>query len=619
MNYPILSTVNSPEDLKRLSEDKIEPLAEEIRAFLVETAEKNGGHLASNLGVVELTLAIHRVFSSPEDKIVFDVGHQSYVHKLITGRREKFDLLRKPGGLSGFTKRSESEHDPFGAGHSSTSVSAALGFAEADKLLSKKGFSVAVIGDGAFTGGMAHEALNNCKSDLPLIIIINENGMSISSNKGAFASYLTRVRISGKYQKIKSKTKNFVSKIPLLGKPLQKVITSMKEVFKGLFLQSNYFEELGLHYIGPIDGNNYKKTEEALTLAKNFGETVIVHVVTKKGNGYAPAEKYPSTYHSVASSGKASTYHSHFANELISLAAGNKNIVAVTAAMGIGTGLNAFESEYPDRYYDVGIAEQHGITFSAALAAAGLSPYFAVYSTFLQRGYDSLLHDVALQSLPVRFMIDRAGLSLGDGATHHGIFDVSIILQIPNISLFAPISYNSLSLIMKETEHFDKATAIRYPNSSECIKAVSRLKYLSESVNSRILSDFDKNEQKDCIFLTYGKLFENVLKAADILRNEGINVGVIVFETLKPYKASLDVVLPIIEKSKKVLFCEEGIKNGGLGEAVICELACLGSITAHLDIAAIDDDFASPDEVCDLYEYVGLSPEKIALKMKKHD
>ncbi len=613
MKYEILSAIGSPEDLKKLPEDKIEQLAKEIREFLVETCETCGGHLASNLGVVELTLAIHRVFSSPEDRIIFDVGHQSYVHKLITGRRELFGTLRKAGGLSGFTKRSESEHDPFGAGHSSTSISAALGFAEADKLLGNNNFSVAVIGDGAFTGGMAHEALNNCKSDLPLIIILNENGMSISSNKGAFASYLTRVRLSGKYQRLKKRTKSILQKIPLIGKPIHKLFTFCKEKFKNLFLQSNYFEELGLHYIGPIDGNNFNKVESALKRAKNFGETVVVHVVTKKGYGYAPAEKYPSTYHSFSFSEQLETYHSHFAEELISLAEKNEKIVAVTAAMGIGTGLSAFESRFPERYFDVGIAEEHALTFSAGLCAAGLNPYFAVYSTFLQRGYDSLVHDIALQKLPVKIIIDRAGLSLSDGATHHGIFDVSMIMHIPNISLYAPVSYNSLKKIMKETENNSLPTAIRYPNAGECKDALTRFNYLSDRLDAMILSDFTENPEY--LIVTYGKIFEKAEKAAEILREEGKNAGVIVIETLKPYATALEIILPILKGAKRIVFCEEGIEHGGFFEILFSKLSHTG-ICQRIEFCAIDDNFASPNGITDLYEYVGLSPERIADKLR---
>ena len=447
MDYKILGGINSPEDIKKLNKSEISTLTDEIRHFLVERVEKNGGHLASNLGAVELTLAIHTVFDSPSDHIIFDVGHQSYVHKIITGRREDFETLRKAGGLSGFTLRRESEHDPFGAGHSSTSISAALGFAEADALAGKSCHTVCVIGDGAYTGGMAHEALNNSNPELPLVIILNENGMSISSNKGAFATYLSGVRISGGYRSFKENTKSVLSHLPF-GKALTRFSTLLKNKVKSLLYRPNYFEELGLYYIGPIDGNDYEKVTKALTLAKKTGRSCVVHLKTVKGYGYNPAESYPDEYHSVYTKGDATSYHSVMSDELISLAKEDDKILAVTAAMGKGTGLAAFGEQYKDRYFDVGIAEPHALTFSAGLAAGGYKPFTAIYSTFLQRGYDNIIHDIALQNLPVRIIVDRAGLAVSDGATHHGIFDVSYLSGIPGMSIFAPASYKSLKNIV---------------------------------------------------------------------------------------------------------------------------------------------------------------------------
>ncbi|MBO5879659.1 MAG: 1-deoxy-D-xylulose-5-phosphate synthase, partial [Clostridia bacterium] len=381
MERNILDCINSPEDLKALDSKKIEPLCDEIRDFLVENVEKNGGHLASNLGVTELSVALHRVFDSPKDHIIFDVGHQSYVHKILTGRKKDFSTLRKPGGLSGFTKMSESEHDAFGAGHSSTSVSAALGYAESDRLNGSEAYTVAVLGDGAYTGGMVHEALNNCDPKLRLIIILNENGMSISLNKGAFARYLSGVRMSKSYRDWKSGTNSFLAHIPLIGKLIKAILSFFKESIKSLFFSSNYFEDLGLYYIGPIDGNDYKKVEKTLKKAKTLNKCVIVHVKTVKGKGYTPAEQSPDGFHSVA--GKASgkdSFHSVFADALISEAKKDESIVAVTAAMGLGTGLDRFEEKIPERYFDVGIAEEHAVTFSAGLAASGMNPYVCIYS-----------------------------------------------------------------------------------------------------------------------------------------------------------------------------------------------------------------------------------------------
>ena len=364
MKYPILSGINSPDDIKNLNHDEIKALSAEIREFLVENAEIRGGHLASNLGVVELTLAIHTVFDSPIDRIIFDVGHQSYVHKLVTGRRDRFDTLRTPGGLSGFTSMRESKHDPFGAGHSSTSLSAAIGIAESDRLYGLDCYTVCVAGDGAFTGGMMHEALNNCSRELPIVLILNENGMSISSTKGAFASYLSRVRVSHGYRKLRDNTKDFVDKIPLVGRHIHTLCSDLKDWVKKSVYKPNYFEELGLYYIGPIDGHDYGKICKALELAKQMKKACVVHVKTVKGKGYAPAELSPDDYHSFGNSDSDDSFHSVFVDNLISLANYDDNIVGVTAAMGIGTGLERFGNAFPERYFDVGIAEGHALTFS---------------------------------------------------------------------------------------------------------------------------------------------------------------------------------------------------------------------------------------------------------------
>ncbi len=616
MSKKILDSINSPSDLKKLNKSDIPALASEIREFLVESVEKKGGHLASNLGAVELTLAIHTVFDSPNDRIIFDVGHQSYVHKILTGRKSDFVNLRTPGGLSGFTLRSESEHDPFGAGHSSTSISAALGFAEADALAGRSCHTVCVIGDGAYTGGMVHEALNNSKPELPLVIILNENGMSISSNKGAFASYLSNVRISGKYRSFKKNTKSFLEHLPF-GKSLARFANWSKDKIKSLIYRPNYFEELGLYYIGPIDGNDYEKVTRALTLAKETGRTCVVHLKTVKGLGYSPAESSPDGYHSIYKSEKSLTYHGVFADELINLAEEDERIVAVTAAMGIGTGLDRFGEKFPDRYFDVGIAEAHALTFSAGLAAGGCIPFAAIYSTFLQRGYDSLLHDIALQNLPVKIMIDRAGLAVGDGATHHGIFDVSFISHIPNMTLLAPASYDSLVSAIRFAKDYDGPVAIRYPNASENPESLKGFVSVSTDALCRVSVNFDVNNPPENIFLTYGGILSRVLLACDILKAEGIGAGIILLETLKPYDRTARVIADIISSAKRVVFVEEGIKNGGAAEICGEALYSLGALTnTEYRIAAIDDNFASPESISDLYDYVGLSPERIAEKMR---
>ena len=618
MNYPLLDRINSPSDLKKLNKTDISGLSSEIRQFIIENVSKNGGHLASNLGVVEMTLAIHTVFNSPDDHIIFDVGHQSYVHKIITGRKDDFKNLRIPGGLSGFTSRRESSHDAFGAGHSSTSISAALGFAEADLLSGKKSHTVCVTGDGAFTGGMIHEALNNCKADLPLIIIINENGMSISKNKGAFASYLSEVRVSRGYRRLKSNTKNLFKHIPLIGKGLEYCASSIKNIVKKILYRPNYFEELGLYYMGPIDGNDYEKVCKALNTAKETGKTCVVHLKTVKGMGYSPAEESPDGYHSVALSSREHTFHSSFVHELISLAEDDKKIVAVTAAMGIGTGLSVFGEKYPERYFDVGIAEEHALTFAAGLAAGGYKPFVGIYSTFLQRGYDNLVHDIALQKLPVRVIIDRAGLAGGDGATHHGIFDVSFISHIPDMTLLAPISYNSLRSMIRFASDVNSPIAIRYPNAGENSECINSFRAVSEDIMSRVSINFPLDNIPEYIYITYGKICERVLEATKLLRKKGIDAGIVLVETIKPYDKVAEIISGIISSARRVVYVEEGIENGGAGQITREKLTKLGALkNTEYSIIAIDDNFASPTEICDIYDFCGLSSEKIAEEMLK--
>ena len=619
MDNKILEGINSPADLKALDEKQIPELCAQIREFLVRNAEIRGGHLASNLGVTEMTVAIHRVFDSPKDHIIFDVGHQAYVHKLITGRRAAFDSLRVPGGLSGFTNISESEHDAFGAGHSSTSISAALGFAEADALSGSDAYSIAVIGDGAYTGGMVHEALNNCKKDLKLIIILNENRMSISKNKGAFASYLAKVRISKGYRKWKSGTASVLDRIPLLGKPLHGFLSFAKKKIKNLVYPHNYFEDLGLYYIGPVNGNSYSTMEKALSEAKRLGKCTVIHAFTKKGKGFEPAEKSPDGFHSVTSGNPVKkTFHGVFADELINIAERDEKIIAVTAAMGIGTGLDAFGAKYPKRYFDVGIAEAHALTFSAGLAASGLKPYVAIYSTFLQRGYDNIVHDIALQKLPVRMMIDRAGIAASDGATHHGIFDVAFLSHIPNVEIYAPVTYGSLCEVLNRTKSVDGPVAIRYANSVQKTEIRDKFYKDGDYSNIGVLADFDKDNAPKCVFVSYGNVTANVIRAQQILEADGISCGIILVEKLKPYTESVRLVSRYISGASYVVFVEEAIKNGGYSMITESMLRSEGLIASGVktDIAAIDDNFVIPGEKCDIYDYAGLSPEKIANKMK---
>lgn len=616
MENSLLEKINSPSDLKLLSQKEINTLCREIRDFLIDVSSKNGGHLASNLGVTELSVALHRVFDSPSDHIIFDVGHQSYVHKLLTGRKDKFSTLRTVGGLSGFTKMSESVHDAFGAGHSSTSVSAALGYAEADRLKGSNAYSIAVLGDGAYTGGMIHEALNNADPELKLIIILNENGMSISVNKGTFARYLTDVRVSKGYNDWKKNAKSILSHIPILGKAINLTLGFFKQTFKSLFFSSNYFEDLGLYYIGPIDGNDYEKVEKTLHKAKNLGKCVVVHIKTTKGKGYEPAEKEPEGYHSVSVHSESS-FHSEFVKELISRAEQNNNIVAITPAMGKGTGFEEFGRRFSNRYYDVGIAEEHAVTFCAGLAAAGMTPFVGIYSTFLQRAYDSVLHDAALQNLPVRLIIDRAGIAVRDGATHHGIFDVSLLSNIPGVTIVSPASYSALRSALDFSLNSEGVVAIRYPNDCEDENVKSEF-YSKENRSLSLKTNFSAENAPDKVFVTYGTIARSVLKAEKMIRTQGGNVGTILLEILKPYDFVAKVALPYLKSAKNIVFVEEGIKNGGAGMLFFDALKNLGFDfkTARYEILAIDDNFASPEYPCDIYDYLGLTPQKIMEKMK---
>ena len=617
MKYEMLDRINSPEDLRVIPKSDMEQLSKEIRDFLVEVTDKNGGHLASNLGIVEITLAMHRVFNSPVDHFVFDVGHQSYVHKLITGRRQLFDNLRKPGGLSGFPSIKESVHDAFGTGHSSTSISAAIGLATADKLQGKNSYTVCVIGDGAFTGGMVHEALNNVAPDLPLIIILNENGMAISKNRGNFADYISKQRSSLKYYTIKSEIKSFLKSIPLIGCSLSNFVSSVKEKIKSVFYSESYFEKMGFEYFGPIDGHDIEKLEDVMKVAKKINKPVIIHTKTIKGKGNEKAEDNPSDFHSVQKNNSEDTFASVFTDELSSLAEDDASICAITPAMAKGTGLYKFNEKFPDRYFDTGIAEAHALTFGAAMAKAGMKPYVATYSTFLQRGYDNLIHDIALQNLPVKIIVDRAGLAISDGATHHGIFDVAYLSEIPNMTIFAPASYKSLRNLIQVANVADSPVAIRYSASSESSLAKEKFFNSAKAVNFGISANFDIENPPEYVFITYGKILDSVIGAETFLKDKGLSVGIILVETIKPYSFAADTIMNLSGKTKRILYVEEGIENGG---AAVLTMNAL--IKHEFDfnqtnyrIAAIDDSFVSPDNLCDIYDFAGLSSQKLVEKM----
>ena len=598
-----LSRIGSPEDLKALPEEVLGKLAEEIRSELVRVVSKSGGHLASNLGVVELTMAIHRVFDCPRDHLIFDVGHQSYVHKMLTGRYCRIDSIRQAGGISGFPKRSESEYDCFGAGHSSTSLSAALGFATADKLSGSDSYTVAIVGDGAYTGGMIHEALNNCKKDLRLVIILNENEMSISKNIGRFATNLSKLRASAGYFKTKRATGIFLRKIPFVGKFLFNGVKHLKMMLKNALYGSNYFESMGLTYLGPVDGNDYEAVEKLLAQAKKLEESVIVHVKTTKGKGYKPAENSPASYHSMmpdaASAVSRDSFSTIMGHALADMGDNDERLMAITAAMSDGTGLEEWRSRHPDRFFDVGIAEEHALTFAAGLAANGMRPCVAVYSTFMQRAYDNIIHDVALQRLPVLMLIDRAGLNSRDGATHHGIFDVSFLSQIPNIRIYTPVSYRGLVATVETAIASSEPCAVRYPSGAENPSLVKHF-YSEQEDFSRIgvKRDFEGGEERRAVIVTHGRIAAEAIKAAEALSANGISTGIILLEMLKPYEEIAQLVLESLpENVKAVLFLEEEIRSGGAGMNISDKIADkLEERGARHAILAIDDDFVETVE-----------------------
>lgn len=619
-----LDRINSPEDVKKLSAAEAAELAEEIRGELVRVTSKNGGHLASNLGVVELTLGIHRVFDAPDDHIIFDVGHQSYVHKMLTGRYERIDTLRQSGGLCGFTKRSESEYDCFGAGHSSTSISAALGFAISDKLSGSDAYTVAVVGDGAFTGGMIHEALNNCRKDLNMIIVMNENEMSISKNIGRFAANLAKLRNTSGYFKTKKATGDFLKKIPFVGKYLFRFLLAVKKSLKNLLYGSNYFESMGLTYLGPIDGNDITAVENLLREAKKLGESVLVHIKTKKGKGYAPAESSPEYYHGMkpedCAKNDGRSFSSVMGEELCALAERDSRICAITAAMCDGTGLSEFRGRYGERFFDVGIAEEHALTFSAGLAANGYKPVTAIYSTFLQRGYDNILHDIALQDLPCIICIDRAGLNGGDGATHHGIFDVAFLSHIPNIRIYTPATYGALSAAVRDAYARQAPCAIRYPSGCECESVVSAFYPTGEYQVPSAVRDFGENDAPDVVLIAHGRIASDALAAKAELFASGISLGIILLEVIKPYGECAEKVRQLLPKGvKRIVFLEEEIRNGGMGACLADTMFRAGMLDGtDYRIIATDDSFVDRVEKGQsIYEAAGVDCASIVKTVKE--
>lgn len=601
--YKYLGGIETPKDVKRLSDNEAILLCEEIRKDIIDTTKKNGGHLASNLGAVELTVAIHRVFDCPNDHVIFDVGHQSYTHKLLTGRFDKFDSLRQAGGISGFTNRSESEYDCFGAGHSSTSLSAALGFAEADRIKGNDAYTIVVLGDGAFTGGMIHEALNNCNKDIrKLVIILNENEMSISKNIGRFAANIAKLRKKNGYFKVKKFTVSFIKKVPLIGNFLFRIIRDVKKAVKNALYGSTYFEDIGLYYLGPADGNDLESVQALLEAAKNANESVLVHLKTQKGKGYVAAEENPGKYHGVSpSSTKKSpiSFSGECGKALSEMAKENDKICAITAAMSTGTGLECFEESHPDRFFDVGIAEEHAVTFASGLAANGMIPVFAVYSTFLQRGYDQIIHDAALQSLPVILCIDRAGFNNSDGTTHHGIFDVSFLSGIPGVRIYTPVSYEGLACSLKNAMEYNGVSAVRYPSGNEEELIISEFYKNGYDGKVGVRINFEADKVPENIIITHGRIAKEVILAKKMLDENGTRVGIILCEYISPYASLASEIEKILSGAsvKSVTFVEEEIRAGGFGMMLSDKMSeFLNQNGINYNIMAAEDAFVKLDE-----------------------
>ena len=594
----ILDQIQNSKDIKSLSIDELNTLAEDIKVFLVESIEKTGGHLSSNLGTIELTLALHYVFDSPDDTFIWDVGHQAYTHKILTGRKDKMSTLRQKDGLSGFTKRSESEHDVFGAGHSSTSISAALGIAFANNLNNKSDTSIAVIGDGALTGGMSFEALNHAgDTDANLLIILNDNDMSISKNVGALSKYLTRL-ISGKiYSTMKSKSLEFLERLPRI----QKFAKRSEEHLKGMILPGTLFEELGIDYFGPIDGHDISIIVKTLENLKNLQKPRILHIITKKGHGVEAAEENPLKFHGISppstSSNNLPSYSSVFGDWLCNSAKDDEKIIGITPAMSEGSGMVDFANQFPDRFVDVAIAEQHAVTLAGGMAIKGLKPIVAIYSTFLQRGYDQFIHDIALQNLNVTFAIDRAGLVGADGATHAGIFDLSFLRCIPNITIIAPSSSIEMYKALNFANQFEGPVCIRFPRGKSSVDDFVTDSSIEMGKGSVVRTG------KDISIFSFGNMLDIAIEAS-----EKINATVVDMRFVKPLDEKL--IIKIANESKTLVSIEDNTLKGGAGSA-INEVLQNNNIKTNLHILGVPDIVTEHGSQSELYEIYGLTPENI--------
>ena len=589
----MLNDIQHPSDLKNLNIEELNSLAEEIKLFLVDSLDKTGGHLSSNLGTIELTLALHYVFDTPNDTFVWDVGHQAYTHKILTGRKELMSSLRQKGGISGFTKRSESEHDAFGAGHSSTSISAALGIAIANKLQQNSNTSIAVIGDGALTGGMSFEALNHAgDTDANLLIVLNDNDMSISKNVGALSKYLTRL-ISGKiYSTMKSKSLELLESLPRI----QKFAKRSEEHLKGMLLPGTLFEELGIDYFGPIDGHDISILIKTLQNLKNIDKPRILHIMTKKGHGVEVAEQNPLKYHGVSppssSNNNFPSYSKVFGDWLCNTATNDERLIGITPAMSEGSGMVEFSTMFPERFFDVAIAEQHAVTLAGGMATKGLKPVVAIYSTFLQRGYDQFIHDIALQNLNVLFAIDRAGLVGADGATHAGIFDLSFLRCIPNIVIMAPSSSLEMYKALNAAHNLNGPVCVRFPRGKSHIEEFKTDEVI-EIGKANII-----RKGKDIAIFAFGNMIEPSIKAGNEL-----DATVIDMRFIKPLDE--DLIINIANTNKKLISIEDNTVSGGAGSA-INELLQRNNIRTPLSILGVPDRITEHGSQNELYELYGL-------------
>lgn len=611
----ILEAVNKPQDLKKLSNEQIKQLAEEIRHFLICSVSKTGGHLAPSLGVVELTLAIHKVFNSPVDKIIWDVGHQSYVHKILTGRRNDFSTLRQFGGISGFPKISESKYDAFGTGHSSTSISAALGMALARDIQGDKENVLAVIGDGSLTGGQAYEALNHAgHSGTNMIVILNDNEMSIAKNVGAISEYLSKMRTEPKYTKVKQDIEFLLRRIPAIGDSVAKTVERVKDSLRYLLVPGVLFEELGFNYVGPIDGHNFELLSEVLEKAKKMQGPILIHVLTCKGKGYKPAECNPDKFHGVgpyciesgevAKSGSIPTYTNVFGDTLLELAKQDSRIVAITAAMPGGTGLKKFAAQFPKRFFDVGIAEQNAVTMAAGMAVKGMRPVVALYSTFAQRAYDQILHDICLQNLPVIFALDRAGIVGEDGPTHHGLFDYSYLRHIPNLVIMAPKDEDELRHMLLTATKMNGPVVIRYPRS--CGLGMS----LDQPVRQITIGKAEELASgTDVVFLAVGSMVEPCLAASKQLAAKGIQAGVVNARFIKPMDE--EMIRKLSREFRNIITVEENMLAGGFGSAVLEYIHTQNFNWVRVLCLGVPDQFIEQGKRAQLLEKYGLTAEGI--------